>query len=46
MKSAPARALIIGGAVAAYAFLLLLLCVLFVSLMMRLFKVRLADIAR
>jgi spermidine/putrescine transport system permease protein len=30
----------------AYAFLLLLLCVLFVSLMMRLFKVRLADIAR
>jgi spermidine/putrescine transport system permease protein len=30
----------------AYAFLLLLLCVLFVSLMMRLFRVRLADIAR
>ncbi|MDQ0467835.1 ABC transporter permease [Labrys wisconsinensis] len=30
----------------AYAFLLLLICVLFVSLMMRLFKVRLADIAK
>jgi spermidine/putrescine transport system permease protein len=30
----------------AYAFLLLLLCILFVSLMMRLFKVRLADIAK
>ena len=30
----------------AYAFLLLLLCIVFVSLMMRLFKVRLADIAK
>jgi spermidine/putrescine transport system permease protein len=30
----------------AYAFLLLLICTIFVSLMMRLFKVRLADIAQ
>jgi spermidine/putrescine transport system permease protein len=30
----------------AYAFLLLLLCTIFVSVMMRLFKVRLADIAQ
>jgi spermidine/putrescine transport system permease protein len=30
----------------AYAFLLLLLCTIFVSLMMRVFKVSLADIAK
>jgi len=30
----------------AYAFLLLLLCTIFVSVMMRVFKVRLTEIAR